>query len=265
MSFMANAQWGAIPGLTAAQTTYEAAFRWGREGLGLIAGGQIDSSAVDSGNTPTTTLRMGLVLGIKTSSGNFVAYGAGNTDGSQVAVGILLTNLRMTDLDANVQTRIAPILFGGPVKVGSLIGFDSNARGQLYSRFQFDDLLTGTPPNSFGWLRTIAKTANYTVVNDTDNNTIFTTTGAIAEVDFTLPTTIKRGQRWRFVNNVAQTMKIIAPANKFILLNNATATSLAFSTGGQQIGANAEVWVDDTGGFYQAANISAGVAAGTVA
>ncbi len=258
MSFGANAQYGAVPGLTAALTTFESAFRWGREGLGLLAGGQLDPSSQDAGNSPVTTLRSGLLLGIKASNGNFIPYAAGNTDGSNVAVGVLVGNMRMTDLDGNTVSRLAPILFGGPVKSASLIGLDTLARAQLAGRFQFDD--QNYVPNFFGWKQTIAKTANYTVVNDTDNNTIFTTTGAGAEVDFTLPASVKRGQKWRFVNTVGQTMKIIAPAGKLIGFNNAALTSLTFSTAGNLIGAVAEVFVDDSGTKYVAAPMCANTA-----
>lgn len=243
-----NDLYGSVPGVTTAQETFENHFRWGRDYAGLIVGGQLDGTARDSGNTPTTVLRPGLLLGQIASSGNLRDYGGNNTDGSDQVYGVLLSSFRMQDLDGNNTNRFVWVLAGGPVKAVQLLGLDEWARATMADRFIFDD--RNLTSNTIGWNRLVAKTANYTVVNGTDNNTIFTTTGAAGEVDFTLPTTIKKGQRWKFYAAVDQILKVIAPAGKLVTFNNAAATSVALSTAGNKIGGSFEVIVDEAAAKY---------------
>jgi hypothetical protein len=257
-------QWASGPGPTvAAETFYDGMLRWGMFGQGVITGAVIDGSTRDAGNTPTTALRAGLLLGVIISSGKLRDFGDANTDGSDVAAAVLLESVRITDFDANNVDKFWGVLVGGPVQASRIYGLTEQARVQMSDRFIFDD--RGFNQMVGGWNRTTAKTANYTVVNGTDNNTIFTTTGAAGEVDFTLPATIMKGQRWRFVNTVGQTMKIIAPAGKLVCFNNAAATSITFSTAGSLIGASVEIIVDDTGAKYIAQSFTETANAETIA
>src|SRR5262245_44487891 len=97
--------WGAVPGIGAAVETYEAAFRWGQDPLGVITGGLIAAATIDSGNSPTTEIRPGLVLGQKTATGEWTNYSPTATDGSEVAAGVNLTGIRMSDIITGVAQQ----------------------------------------------------------------------------------------------------------------------------------------------------------------
>ena len=62
----------------------------GRRGQDLVATKKITllNSTVDSGNTPTTTLRGGNVLALVDSSGKANTYSPDATDGRQIAVAL---------------------------------------------------------------------------------------------------------------------------------------------------------------------------------
>jgi hypothetical protein len=98
---------------------------------------------------------------------------------------------------------------------------------------------------SFIAAQTVARTTNYTigtVVTDVPG-TIFTNRGAVGAVTFTLPAPTS-GAYFFFAGIVAQTMTISAASAIAVTVNNAAATSIAFSTGGQQIGSFAVAIAD---------------------
>src|SRR5512137_1267458 len=66
----------------------------GRESVAAIL---IASTARDAGNTPTTTLRKGLVLGRVTASGKYKEYDADAQDGTEVARVILDDEVDLLD------------------------------------------------------------------------------------------------------------------------------------------------------------------------
>jgi hypothetical protein len=77
----------------------------------------------------------GLVLGRRTSDGAYKAYNSGNSDGSQVAAGILFENVLATDITnpqgAGTGNPVARCIFGGEVFQGALTGLDANAVSNL--------------------------------------------------------------------------------------------------------------------------------------
>ena len=81
---------GNMPGFQTKQESEEKQIVWsGPQGQDLTATKKvvIDAAAVDAGNTPTTTLRGGLVVAIKDSDGNVYPYDADANDGTQIPVG----------------------------------------------------------------------------------------------------------------------------------------------------------------------------------
>jgi len=93
-------------------------------------------------------------------------------------------------------------------------------------------------------INVVAKTANYSATT-ADTGTMFTTTGATGAVTFTLPAVSGRAGVWyEFMNTVDQTMTVTAPANTLVAFNNATATSIAFSTASEKIGSGVRVFCD---------------------
>lgn len=210
----------------------------------LLKGGVINGSAAsDAGNTPTTELRHGLLMGQRSSDGMLANYSGNATDGSGVVAGFLWEPRTTIDNDGLTVNRPCQIVIAAYARASQLVGLDEQARRQMQGRFTLDDRQSGPIG---GYLQTVAKTANYTVVNGQDNDTHFTTTGAAGEVDFTLSAPAK-GNRFRFSNTVGQTMKVIAPAGKLVTFNNNAATSITFSTAGNLIGASVEIVADDTG------------------
>lgn len=233
---------GMLPGLDSVYSTYETEFRWGGPpNRALITGGTIAAATIDAGASPTYRLRRGLVLGKITASAKWTQYSATATDGSQVAQGVLMVDLRMSDiLSGSTADKQAWIMVGGPVLAGKLNGLDQKARSDMFGRFVFDDDYFG---NRSGWRDVIAKTANYTVTA-TDNGAIFTNQGASALVVFTLPT-IAKGLRYLFYCEDNDGIRVsAATANTLVTHNDATADSATFSTTGRCIGAAIEVYAN---------------------
>lgn len=92
-----------------------------------------------------------------------------------------------------------------------------------------------------------AKTANYQVLVG-DVGTLFTTAGASGEVDFTLPAIAANLGPFEFHNQVDQIMKVISTeGTNMILDNNASATSLAFSTSSHKLGGRVSLQANAAG------------------
>lgn len=98
---------------------------------------------------------------------------------------------------------------------------------------------------SFVAAPTVARTANYTVGSTATDTfgTIFTNRGAAGAVTFTLPAPTA-GAYYFFASVVAQTLTITAGSAIAVTINNAAATSIAFSTASQQIGSFAVAIAD---------------------
>ena len=225
-----NSLAGLYPGMGTEVYEYEAAITWGPFER-LWTGAAIASGAVDSGNTPTTTLRMGLVMGkigTGANAGQWTNYSASATDGSNVAQGVLMFSLRMADVITGVvQPRFYAIMISGGVKAANLIGLDNLARQDMRGRFVFDDDFPGR--FWYPWKTMATKTANYQILAG-DNQTLFDNTGAGAEVDLTLPP-IANGYVFGLRCVVAQVFKFISTEGGNIIgtslvHNNASVTAV---------------------------------------
>lgn len=101
--------------------------------------------------------------------------------------------------------------------------------------------------------RVVAKTADYTINPDRDRcGTTFTNRGASGAVVFTLPAPSSRLTGWwyRFKSHADQDVTVAAgTADTLVVLNDATADSLAASTTSEQIGAEIEAFCDGTSWF----------------
>jgi hypothetical protein len=250
--------WALPPGITAAVETYEAAFRWGPAGLGLITSGYIDAAATDPGNGATTfELRPGLLMGQKTATGTWSNYNPANSDGSEVAAGVNITSIRMTDiLTQQGQARFYGILVGGPVQAAKLIGpsgaIDLYARQCMSDHFWFDDAGNFPGNHWFPFRRFQNKTANYQVTAG-DNFSVFTNTGASGEVDLTLPP-IAAGYYFALKDNVAQIFKFISSEGGNIVGDTASRSQISVTA----IGGGIEIFSNAAGTLWYASNISSG-------
>ncbi|MEX2027385.1 MAG: head decoration protein, partial [Pirellulaceae bacterium] len=194
----------------------------------------IDGAAVDSGNSPTTTLRGGNVLALVDASGKAHTYDPDANDGRQMAVGILEHYQNML-VDGAAADRFTQILVHGLVKESELVGLDPRAKQQLGGRFVFDrDLAAslGVLMHPRGIYR---KSANY-VVTAADNGLLFLATAAVA---FTLPTK-QNGLAFRFFQTADNDLTLTGNAD-VVHKGSAAATSVVFSTAGQKIGSHALV------------------------
>lgn len=255
-----------IPGIRDAVETFHQVFTWGREENVVRVGAQVSGAARDAGNTPTTELRPGLLLGAITAQpGLYKQYDPTATDGSQVVVGILMVGIKATDNDGTNTNRFCWIMAAGPVKANALIGLDAVARSQMRGRFLFDDDLQGRYQYYGNVLQEVAKTTSYTVVAS-DAGTLFTTLGASGAVTFTLPALSAGAGPFAFLNMVDQNMTVAAAGtDKLVALNNVSASSVSFSTANQKIGSQFFIYGNQLGTKWIVENRSAGTATVTVA
>ena len=228
---------GNVPGVGTQQDSESTQVWWaGRHGQDLIATKKItiESATVDSGNTPTTTLRGGNVLALADSTGKALTYKGDANDGRQIAMGILEKHQDML-VGGTATDRFTQMLVHGFLKQGELVGLDPRAKQQLAGRFVFDRDLSaslGVLMHPRGIYR---KSANY-VVTAADNGLLFLATAAVS---FTLPTK-QNGLAFRFFQTANADLTITGSSD-IIHKNNAAASSVAFSTSSQKIGSHALV------------------------
>jgi hypothetical protein len=196
-------------------------------------GRKIKSTVVDAGNTPTTTLRGGNLLGIKASDGNLYLYDPDGTDGTQLPVGVL--EHHQSTLQNGVATdRWVTWLRGGILKVGELLGLDYHARAVLLRMgFKFDS----QSPDGAAFLvhhRKVQQTAVDVTVVAADNGDLFVATAAAT---FTLPTK-EHGLSFEFLQTADANMIVASAgsADDIIADGDAGADTLTFSTASHKIG-----------------------------
>ena len=100
----------------------------------------IDSTAQDSGNTPATTLRKGLVLGKISATGKYKEYDPSAGDGTNTARVILDDAADLLDENGEAADTEALGAFRGDFIASALIGLDSAAKAAL-AHCAFDDEL----------------------------------------------------------------------------------------------------------------------------
>lgn len=225
---------GNAPGFAAEVEAQETNVLWvGRHGQDLAATRKITllGTTVDTGNSPTTTLRGGRVLAIADADGKATLYAPDATDGTQIAVGILEKH-QSTLVDGTPSDRFTQMLVHGLVKEGELIGLDARARQQLGVRCTFDRELVpqaGVLMHPRGIYR---KSADYTVVAG-DNGLFFLATAAVT---FTLPTK-ENGLAFRLAQT-ADSNLVIQGSGDLIHKGNAAANTVTFSTASEKIGSH---------------------------
>lgn len=249
--------YGLVPGLQDALNTTENQFWVGRYESQQWVAEVIDNSTVDAGNTSnTTSLRAGMILGKITTgadAGKVKQWDPTATDGSQYCYGILGTMMG-TSFQGSTKDRFmgfilvagmvdpAKLLVGGDTSLGlSGVAEEYDVYAQFAGRILFYRDFSNAAPMGSSWRNVVTKTADYTVL-DTDNGTLFETTGAAGAVNFTLPATAKRGLRFGFYNAADQNMTVTAgTADTMVAFNDIAADSVAFSTTSEKVGGMFEV------------------------
>lgn len=226
---------------------------WGSTpGQEQFTSGPILSSTTDAGNTPTTTLRAGLLMGRINSgsdAGKYRAWNPTGTDGSQTCVGVLAQSYSTLDASGTAaasfhgwiqhygKLRSKRLLVPGAADV-SILGsaYEFMLRRQLKTRFQLDDQHF-YPARERGeeiWV----VTADLTITTAM-NGVKFVTTGASGAVNFTLPATAYRGLVYEIVGGANQNVTITAgTADTITTLNDLAADTVVASTTNQLIGSH---------------------------
>ncbi len=260
---MISDSYGIVPGLTSSRETYESDFRWGSQFQGVFANGLIDGNTVDVGNTPSFEVRPGLLLGQVIATGKYKNYSPTASDGSEVAAGVLIEALRMQDFNGVATDRFYAILVGGPIQGSKILGLDLMARQQM-TKFIFDDTFNICGNHWYPWKRFQSKIANYTLVAN-DNYSVFDNVGATGAITLTLPA-LANGYYFGFRVQADQTVTIASnEGTNMVAYNNASASSVAFSTGGQKIGGMVYVYTNPGATKWIVENGSAGANTVTVA
>ncbi len=204
------------------------------------------STGTDAGNTPSTTIRTGMLMGRITSSGDLVPWDATSTNGSQYVWGILNQDINLLDQSGVAAKNTGDIIRRAPLVSGSLlikgvalIGHNDEflARKQLLLN---GCLLDDDNPCRHTSLGTAMANVSISAASHSptaaDNGTRFNYTQA-GTVTVTLPALVS-GLVFEFLQTVAQTMVVQSTAGTDVInLNSLGATSITFSTSGKEIGA----------------------------
>ncbi|MEE8607810.1 MAG: hypothetical protein V3S55_09405 [Nitrospiraceae bacterium] len=188
-----------------------------------------------------------LLLQPKTDDQGSIEFGDGTTDMDvKVHMGSVnefcLANVGNKSVDFGADGNAGPDvrLFGGTA--GSQLLWDASADTLILDAAILGEYLLKAP---------VAKTGAYTLLED-DSGTVFTTEGAGGDVEFTLPAVSLTGfHAWFFNTNATEReMKVSSAAgNDIIAANDKAASSVTFTTAGEQIGqsmwmvSNGTVWL----------------------
>lgn len=239
--------YGSLPGSGSTLATQELQVWAGRDSSQEFSSIVLNSTTVDARNSTTTLLSPGLVLGMITSTGNYVHYSPTATDGSEVAVAVLTVGTNMLDNTGAAAAKQGFIIAKGILLAESLGGLDAKARGQMVAsgKFIFADDVQGRNAFLSQPIRQKAITANTTLVA-ADAGSLIHTLGANAAITITLPA-IAKGLAFEILNgsNNALTITSTEGAN-IVWTNTVAANSLAFSTANAEIGGRLLFMVSDT-------------------
>ena len=112
-----------VPGITQAMVNVEAALIWGdtEYNKSFLRDVNIDSTAIDEGNDPTTNLRPGLLLGIVTATNKAKQWDPTAGDGTEDIAGVLAWDLGLRNMAGTPTERFSRMLVGGLWKSDGLI------------------------------------------------------------------------------------------------------------------------------------------------
>lgn len=239
-------------GVGAERTVSESELLWGadqaRNGA-LWKSAVISGATRDAGNTPTTVLRPGLILGKLTSGGEYEEWDADAADGSQDIAGVLDCELRAQDYDATNADRMFRVLVGrAPLKARKLLiqgsAFVGHADEYLARRqlcaagFVFDDDPFGYKAGMGNRVAHVTGTTD-ALTADENGTTLFYNNAA--SVTVTLPT-LQPGLVYDLIRVADEEFVVASAAGDDIVIgNDLSADSVTFTTAGEQIGAHVRV------------------------
>lgn len=188
----------------------------------------ISGAARDAGNTDTTLLRPGLLLGKITSSGLLKEWNPTGTDGSEVLFGVLGGIVHAQQAGSNQQRYLGFVMVAGTLYSDKLVVPGTAAEGivghaqefnifnQLSPRFLLDQHLhlaaNGYPGSKFRYLTAAEVTADAVTVTTAEHRRTFLMLGADGNTTFTLPAA-KVGLEYTVIASVASHSAIVKAAS----------------------------------------------------
>ena len=243
-----------VPGMTAQYTTITSDILWGRAELQIYESVLLSGAARDAGNTPTTLLRPGLLLGQVTATKKWKEWNPTGTDGSEFIAGVLLTDISAQLLATNEDRFMGFVLKRGMVKASKLIvpgaasativgaALEYVIRNALAKNFLLDD----KPQWPMGGYRKIRVVTDDTTVTAADHLTLFIANKA-GTVTFTLPTMLE-GLEFEFTSLTDNAMAVVStPADTLLTVNDIAADSITLGTSGEIIGGTIRIVGVNTG------------------
>lgn len=233
-----------FPGIESVLETVQNQFWWGRNEQQTFMPATVVSTAVDSGNTVTTVLRGGLLMGIVTASGKFKEWNPTGTDGSEVIAGILPGPLSMAD-GGTVADRYTYMWVRGNAYSDRLYIPGNAAEGIVGDALEFHVLNQlqdrgilldkhmkyGHPFTYRPRFMTAAEvTADAVTVTTADHGRTFNFAAADGATAVTLPEP-QVGLSFSFVNPAAQTVTLDIATGKFATPGAVTTDTIALTIG----------------------------------
>lgn len=244
--------WG-VPGLGTDRTVAESEILWGADqarNAVLWQSKIISGAARDAGNTPTTVLRPGLLMGTVTASGELEEWDADAVDGTEWLTAVLDCELRAQDFDATNQDRVfRAIVARAPLKSRKLLiqgaALIGHADEYLARRAlaKAHCVLDDDPFNYRSGLnqRVIRVTGAGAYAALATNNGALHIFSNAAAVAVTLPA-IQPGLEFDFLREGDEEMVVAsAEGDNIIVGNDLAADSITFTTAGNHIGAMVHV------------------------
>lgn len=240
---------GALPGIRTLTETVERAIWFGRQELNLdLTAYVIDSTTVDAGNTPTTDLRPGLIMGVQTADGNLRPWDPDAVDGTEIIAGVLNDAISMLDVNGTAEDKFgSKVMMKGGLWVPNLLiqgtAFTSHigehlAREQFgaMGKFFLSDEIDFPMAGKVGALRNIQSTGTTLTPTSAQNGTRFFMSNA-ASVTVTLPT-LEPGLVYEFYRTGDEALIVASAAgDDCIVGNDLTADGVTFTTSSEHIGA----------------------------
>ena len=236
-----------IPGHGALAETGEREILWGGDDRRLnilYKGYAVSSAARDAGNTPTTVLRRGLLMGVVTATGELEEWDADASDGTQYIAAVLNNELNVLDLSGTAVDRVPmPPLVCAPVIAGRLLiqgsAFVGHVDEYLARRvmhqmgYRFDDDPQGYLTGLVERFAVVADTTD-TLTEAENGMTLFYSNAA--SVTVTLPAA-KPGLFYEICRTGDEEFIFVSPtADNVIVGNDLSADGATVTTAGEHLG-----------------------------